>query len=105
MQEQPVFSDTLSVEHVRNTISNFHALSAWKVVSRELTKNVPVFLGLVMQLCAILQCYLFGLYVYVVIFTRKLCFSLNLRFPKYGKFCVSVARKRMPGRLLNNYMF
>lgn len=89
------FCDTLSVEHVRNAISDFHALGDWKVVSRELTKNVPIFFLLVM-LCyfLILQCYVFGLYVYIYVYVmRKLCFSLNVRFLKYWKCSVSVARK------------
>lgn len=48
VQEQPCVCDTLSVEHVRNAISDFRALSDWKVVSRELTKNDSTFLVLVM---------------------------------------------------------
>lgn len=95
MQEQLVFSDTLSVEHVRNTMSNFHALNAWKVVSRELTKKVPIFFGTcyAVQCCDILKCYLFGLYVCIVILTSKLCFSLNLRFLKYWK-CLCISSKK-----------
>lgn len=107
VQEQPVFFGTLSVEHVRNAISGFHALSDWKVVSRELTKNVPIFLVLVM-LCyfVILQCFLFGLYVYIYVYVmRKLGFSLNLKFLKYWKFSVSVTKRWMPSRLLHRYTY
>lgn len=82
MQEQLGVCDTLSVEDVKNAISDFHALSDCMVVSRELTKNVPTFLVLVM-LCyfSILQCYVFRLYAYIYVYVmRKFCFSLNLRF-------------------------
>lgn len=34
---------SVSAEHLRNAISVFHALNDWKVVSRELTKNVLTF--------------------------------------------------------------
>lgn len=34
---------SVSAEHLRNAISVFHALNDWKVVSRELTKNVLIF--------------------------------------------------------------
>lgn len=77
MQEQPGFCDTLSVEHVRNAISDYHALSDWKVVPRELTKNVPIFFVLVM-LCYFLSyniMYLGFMYTFMSML-RENCVSL-----------------------------
>lgn len=98
---------SVSAEPVRNAISVFHALNDWKVVSRELTKNVLIFLMLLM-LCyfLILRCYVFRLYVYIYVYVmKKWCFSLNLRFLKYWKFSVSVTRKIVHNSLLHRCTF
>lgn len=60
----------LTVEQVRNMISNFHTLSIWKVIFRELTRNAPLFCRLIMQ------CYV--VIAYEVVYSGSTCTLVHL---------------------------